>query len=52
MRFEPAHMHVESSHMRVKLTCSMVRLQCRAVCWFETHAGDSFSNGRRYVPAA
>jgi hypothetical protein len=52
VRDEPACMHVESSRMRVKSTRSMVRLQCRAVCWFNTHAGDSFSNGRRHLPVA
>jgi hypothetical protein len=45
MRVEPARMHVESSRMRVKSTRIMARL-------LDTHAGDSFSNGRRHVPAA
>jgi hypothetical protein len=48
----PARMYFESLRMRVKSTRIMVQLQCHAVCRIATHAGDSFSNGRRHVPTA
>jgi hypothetical protein len=44
MRVEPVRMRVESSRKRVESTRSMVRLQLHAVCWFDTHASDSFVN--------
>jgi hypothetical protein len=51
MRVEPARMLVESLLTRVKSTRRMVPLQCHTLCLINAQAGDSFSNGRRHVPA-